>query len=744
MINFMQNNNLMTRHSLDVLKNENSKQEKLNARIYSDLSTSAYVKTFLDDDKNRYGFIDYTYNQINTDIQIKINKLLNDHGHPILNGIENIILIFKGGNVMYEVALPEFIALPVDNMLSDMRQYISSYRGKFNNKTKITTINEFLRFIKSKLQVSDVDYSIIIITDSYKRFQIIHKYVLEIVTKSLNKIAKTYDTLWHDQTRRNIDIDKQFQESKNRNVKLFKNVKDKLTIMKSYLKHNVILDPNFSEDFIEFVKNFNNTNNLLILLVFYQCLETYKLMTNTRNYDQTLTKYHNIIKSMIKYKKTKIINNNMYRNKSDELKKNIIASYNDNLKVGDKFYATKIDDKNLLVREIIKLPSDDDIEFKTRQDFTYYCIDDINKFYSLQKMGNEKNHYISFNNTIKITSLGGASSVDFDLIRIKFNVQIKNCINTIHPSGRVKNTLNIPSEFIDISIPMWNSDNLKNVRLEDHASYMTLNNNIKLYSYELTEIYEDLSYILTNQYYCPWMDSKYDKRIIRLITFAYLDLVNQDKLYQMENLANFCNIILDYLGNKDFEYPYEKISTYTIFSGDDIRKILNRFLENNINFDIILAKDDNKYFQALISSMIIFSFIHKFPGNVFIDYYNRLRRQYNFTEISNVNAMTYFIRENRANFLNMVEIVSDLCHTFLYYHYIKRNSQQGGNYYFKYLKYKKKLLQMYEPIRSDDAPIETSKVTITRIDNIKPPIFTDDDMNYGDLEDLDLDELDNY
>jgi hypothetical protein len=144
-----------------------------------------------------------------------------------------------------------------------------------------------------------------------------------------------------------------------------------------------------------------------------------------------------------------------------------------------------------------------------------------------------------------------------------------------------KLNFNIPSEFIDISLPAFQDLTAqhfikKNGNQKVSNIYKIVDGTF-LYTdcYSKIEIYDDLNIVIFSQNtYFPWVDKKYDKRIRRLIALLVIaNLVFANGKYTLEpdtrtilkNLIYTCVIIYNSLtADKDYNMDFNNIKKYIV------------------------------------------------------------------------------------------------------------------------------------------------------------------------------------
>lgn len=144
-------------------------------------------------------------------------------------------------------------------------------------------------------------------------------------------------------------------------------------------------------------------------------------------------------------------------------------------------------------------------------------------------------HYVYQNSTIKKVRNQSSSVVDFDLLRVKFNVHLS--------IGGVDKPVKVPSEFIDISICNFDDSALTEFRnhTEDDLGLFTIQNKdlkLECYGYSIDFMVHDLIHVLYEQnLFTPWADAKYHKRIKRLNALQMLSYVGDFESMQLYMLS---------------------------------------------------------------------------------------------------------------------------------------------------------------------------------------------------------------
>ncbi len=208
-------------------------------------------------------------------------------------------------------------------------------------------------------------------------------------------------------------------------------------------------------------------------------------------------------------------------------------------------------------------------------------------------------HYITGNFIIK-NVLNNRQVLDFDLFRIKFNM---DAINMIAKNGKMINSFKIPSEFIDVSVTTIYSNSYD----EDERVFIMpieIQNiklpNIPVKSHSYIYFINDLTKILfTDGNFFPWMKSKYEKRLKRLILLLYL--------YDLRHKTNYLDILA----------KLSKISKYNTKSGLKSKINMDKysmspvFLDSYQNFnnfyDLVYVNSNYKYIETPVKMILIMS-----------------------------------------------------------------------------------------------------------------------------------------
>lgn len=282
---------------------------------------------------------------------------------------------------------------------------------------------------------------------------------------------------------------------------------------------------------------------------------------------------------------------------------------------------------------------------------------------------NRDEMFVSLNEEITIDN--PSALVHFALSRIKFNFS-SICID----KNNNEQEINIPAELIDVSIPYRDDSNAQHFNVDRHTKlYNIIMDDDKYFTvraYNKSHIIDDLSQILFIQNKFPWMDTKYMKRLKRLLIFCFFgDIYRfsiETNIHILKNISKVMN---------ELEKMNDK-TAIVAFSYAQLTELIESL----------------KTVQSLKFTNKSSSF-HKF----FIDMKEIIRK------------MEHDIDFQMSDFTNYVACISKVINDFLKYTqqiktYMSRPfdevadendviAQMGGNRYRnKYIKYKTKYLQL--------------------------------------------------
>ena len=601
---------LLMNHIDSNKRNFINEQNYPDYRAYKDEATSVFNDIYFKNEHQLQLFTHYCYQQINYDIISNINNELNKN-QEVIKYDEEILLVFKGGNVV--------------------KLYTDHINEKLGNDDDI--------------KASDTDFSIYIINDDEKKFNLIYNYVSVLLYKSLIKIRDYFEKMFLDTFYPiNVNTNRKFN---NNNLYL--------------VFDNMDLDVIYSidETILCYLNNYSMNNNPYYLTIIFNIIKKYfinddKIIVyndihigtkyikilhsisyylididiDIRNIKKFMDNIDNIIltqRSIIEKELNNLVNklSGFY----NEYKKNALLNNLGTSLKGDnflgksyyKYYETKPLGTFIVNNENIEL------KYEKRCDMIFKDIQDI-RFSQFIYDDNKNHHYISINSTI--FCIYDNYNLMFDLFRIKLNINLQNITEE---NDTKRNNLLIPSEFLDISIPKYYDTGLINLRdkiiktcndgernlyskcfaklsfIKDNYQYK----NILMYN--ISYLVKDLNVMLFGQNFMPWINNKYNKRLNRfiflsLILFYKNNFLNNgtgnvlgnllDKI--QKNLVNLFSSLFKYYNKKyptlinqtKKNYYRTNIARSTnniILLKDEINSIIGNFIYTNelLNPDII-------------------------------------------------------------------------------------------------------------------------------------------------------------
>jgi len=397
---------------------------------------------------------------------------------------------------------------------------------------------------------------------------------------------------------------------------------------------------------------------------FYSKAKINKLKENLANgFIETAIKYSGKY-FFEKPKKKKLFG--LYAINTNEQKKN---------RIEHNFIGHNLDDiSGLDASNVVKLI---DLSNSSRDDMVINLGINQNSIYA--KYNNNNIHYLTVNNSIFVDRNTADHMISFNLIRSKFNIKLDKVKTKKYSSEPVSNELNVPSEFIDISISTLNDslyrhfimhpDNFTN---ELNVTFDGIENN-HLKSYNIEYIVSDLHYILFKQKnYIPWLDNKYGKRVKRLGIMYLLeaedskylddDDYNNHKTQIIRELETITNQILTNQQNpertEDIINELHILEKEKVVKTKELAKIQSQ--KNSINSNKIDSKI-KKLFSILDLLELIQSHI---SGNLNEGNY----------DISENSPLKSFINFSTDEFKNILENINELDENF--------TNQRFANYKF--------------------------------------------------------------
>jgi hypothetical protein len=509
---------------------------------------------------------------------------------------EKILFFFKGGNVMY------------------------FWRKKIEAQFNFERDENIYKNTSS----SDNDFTIYILTRDEIRYNILYDLVKNILIHCLKHIAKVFDNLYIQYGNREL--------IKNRN-----NNRDS-----NYYSNNN-------------GRNNNRRKNINGININYD-LEKYK---NSQMEDY---EFEDIVMNNFQNFYTKQNINDMIIDISSEINNLENKKFVNELNYGyeNKYY--KLHEENIVPKDIyINKREDLYVLNKNKLKFPNEIIETVPTKY----------HYLSVNDTICNSLIKAAFCNNFDLYRLKFNIILSKIIK-LENTGKEKDTqIYIPSEFIDVSIPKFTDSGLTDFRniyfknnnnYTNYLVYVDINNknNFNLLTMNYKYIIKDLCINLFNQnYYTPFLDQKYKKRLFRIcfFIFPYINSIRDDDVKKI--LHNTFNATLFDNINDDF---YNKF----LLGDYDVNMIKNMI--GNISAHFFDIKPEFIFIKSLINYTILF--------NKIINNYDVLEKAVNYYndiyKIENLSVSDY-----KTAFNKYIEDLRD-AYKLAYNYYHNNETQLGG------------------------------------------------------------------
>lgn len=695
-------------------------------RIFKDQSTDYFTKIFLGNNKLRWIFVDYIFNTINYKIQCKINKYLKNKYQTYLFEKEKIYIVFKGGNVMN---------FYYDALKTQINEYKKNCSLEITKELFIQDINNFLKELDKNFSISDVDFSIYIKCEDYIKFCKISNCCKIILLKSLKKISDDIDIYFQSVVDgdENILTEIKIPITTENNQKYFNDICEYMVICDKIIFEHLLLHNNFVEKIIEKIGNIN------------ELVELYMICINKSNeFDLDINDKLKIIKNKIKNilsnKFHNLKANNFYNKTKIDKFKSDLTDYYKQLNFTVKFKDTYENQEHKTFMYVYSGKKDVNIKIEPRISSLVIADKTLKKSSEMINSTTENIHYITYNGTIAKKRFSGDGN--FDLFRIKFNTQINkikeylidtkipltpqekydhlvniyevrqakidleniqqhiekplfetktelqdfNSENNLELLKSNKEYTNIPSEFIDVSMPWFTDDTSKHFIHNTqeklaHISSVIDDNFYFTNCYSKKQIYEDLEIILFQQNtFFPWEDKKYQKRIKRLITMLFitdLELINgkfklrQETRKKIKELVNTSvKFINDVKTNADYVIQIEEIKKYVDLEHENIgittdivSYVINTFDRGNLDQDFrYLFKINNKYESIKCLLNFIFVFYKLFSKNndtnnikiiEFINIYKE-KQLWEKLDVSNANNI---VSELKDNYISLLETI---------------------------------------------------------------------------------------
>lgn len=683
---------LSEKYTSDVLINENDIDLLFPARVFSDTSTGAYTSVFLKD--NLIKFADYLYNKLYVDIHSNINDNLIKKSLPVINDDENIILIFKGGNVMHFYF--NDIIYPIIKEKTGATLKYTDLKGNIESLDFVEYLNDIS--VKN-FSISDVDFSICIKTDNIKRYDQIYIILLEILNNSFDDISKMFDkyynyaleneTLELEESIINTPLDNNLSdiiESGRLLAEIFKKLK--------YIEDNKFVNretltqcPNLKE--LKYIKldevyntrsayilelksaNVDNVINIISAIklescsiiklskILWQCqqiiyLSDHIIISNVSIIKKLVPKIKDIMIKIRNYKFNELIKGNFYtKDKINMYVEKLKEKFNELNKNNCHFSKSRSEVKILKMKE--GSVGNEDININKKNNFKVIASDDPFSTNNIEIESSKRIHYVSFNRSIH--TMFSKYDLNFDLMRIKFNTNISNNFNVKKYSNTVTETTehNVPSEFLDVSIPNY-SDYYRKHYVDD-IKYIKLH---EIPSYNIAQVYEDLLFVLYKQsYIVPWTDKKYEKRIGRSLIFG---MMIDTQFINFTILNKLIELIYNHINNNK-EFPYQYICDMDIIfinKVDKNNKCLHvKYIIDNLvygNYDNILINEKYENIRDYLVNIIYFGSFNNKKNSIYLKFINNSRKAYCRNIIKDEYAESY-VNEYKESFNNLLIIM---------------------------------------------------------------------------------------
>lgn len=700
-ISYINNNKFLISYPLVINDDDNSKFTSHNIRKLRDITTSEFTNIFLMDNETRYLFLDYVFHELNSGLLCEINNLLIGSSNLPLYSFEMIYMVFKGGNVMNfffgNISRTILQMINADTMgnisgMTDLHTITPEYPAGTKN------ISQFINDISSKFQVSDVDFSAYIYAANSDRYLVIHPFVLRILASKLKIITNNFESLYNNMgsdyeylcnnipnTVDNIDTNNDYSFGIDLKMSLSKFMSI-LPVIDDTTKFNALfrdlnLRPLVDTFVTELRNNINNIHNfvnmyrlcyivmIIDILIFIKSkindiydnidLQHHRALLIVYKDLFVKKKFENLVRKNFyntnKFNQLKLSLRNEFRNLSTQATNGVLSLY-ENLSSGIT--------QNIREYELTNFSNIEDTSFNIlpRKNIIMSRPND----YTLNVLSDNMlcKHYITYNNII--AAKRGDHDVKFDLLRSKFNVALVGSF--IRVNGVSKN-INIPSEFIDISIP-GHFDESKNeythrhhnhpasqlkFDLDDGSRYVIIN------GYDLNDVYFDLVEILFKQnFVLPWTDKKFSKRISRLLFIGLLRCTDDIQkpnteviscIEQYKLLINICKKMMDNINVAQIKNSTSNNNIVNNFPYDDVKDFFNindtNYVRNALSelqskkekcnyYGLLKFKDEYNLIYEILFCVIICGYFALKDGNRYdlLIFFNYYRAKYNWVNYS--------------------------------------------------------------------------------------------------------------
>jgi hypothetical protein len=613
----------------------------------------------------------------------------------------------KLGDVINFFIEQQLVSEKYHNILNDLIT-----ESNMQNINEIGTINDYLEEQKKNFKISDVDFSFTIVCGNPIKFKLISQLCGIIIIESLVNIKKFFNSYYLNVTSEDQQEIKDIEE-----VEMFdsydspvNNILDIYEIEINKLRDIINKDTILNQDILSFYfsntyhllfvmfyahpksnsyfdttdEEYNNVRNLRLVISIYEYLTLIEIYNNkfkffTSEENKILLRLIYGCEAIKRYhllnKKKKLLVNNFYTlEEINTLLENISKKYNsdttpalyntlyENIKIfKDNIFKYELKaplSTNLKFNKYKKglYATNNDIDIKGRNNFMIKYINDYSVIETLNfEEGNDNYHFITFNNVLYMKN-DVSPTIAFDLYRIKFNFVLNNLVKI---NDKLK-SYNVPSEFIDVSMPNYDDSSLhhfiENYNKNGLYIYERIQDNHQFFwnAYSLQQLFEDIFKVLLKSItILPWYDIKYAKRINRalllflLIKFNDMILNNNANLKWLKSLISMLNLLFKIKKNindnkenlEEYKnnYPYLDVSKFIVEKSNKdtpekniiiTEYMLNLSYINIKNGPFALSLHINKRFEDFtdLLRLIIFYSYYMYNDN-FLEIINLLREK---------------------------------------------------------------------------------------------------------------------
>lgn len=611
--------------------------ERLNS--YSGLMnipTESLIDNIFNDEIIRNLFIELI-TLIEPWVYLHANIKLVDNGHLPLIGEETINLVSRGENIInYYFNIEK-------NKYSKSNSFFNNIFGSASDSDN----NAFFKKNSGYFKISDIDFNLNIRTNRSDRFEIIEKYVIESLVDVLNILTDGFDALYDYYDKKDIlsnifqqtssaiqKIDQDSVESSSNNISV-KNILihydiENLDIIKRMMaipyfdfSSELMMHPtpqnckmarknNFklielidieikqlltvTDDimFFPYIYYFENIAGKTLSKPFIghekfdaairnQINKYFFLLTESNLYNETNRKY---VASTILSKLNNLQNNTFYTNKS----KTITSPAEYSL---DEFYDKIIIKPQIGIDILEILPTDSIYIYNELTDMSSFNISQsTNKCYvpgsQLQNIENIalKKHYIIIDQSIASSTRLNTMNIDYDLIKVKLNIILKNVI-----LNNKKVNYPFPADFININIDRFNSSSYVDTVSSPYIFINLFGGDnqlpIKVSSKKIL-VYSLIKKLFDGEHFLPWYINNYEKELSRLLFLLNIDESEYIRFLEQLLTTNNKKELVNYkMFNK---FNYDLYSFYNLIWIDAL--ILKEYQEIKYIIKFILIMDE--------------------------------------------------------------------------------------------------------------------------------------------------------